>query len=439
LEKLSPLRAARPRIARGTRTGARLARKEASMPQPPLRFVHAGDLHLERPLAGVAEVPAPLREAFLEAPYLAAQQIFETALTEGADAVLLAGDVVHLDRAGPRAIVFLQEQFQRLANHNIAVYWAGGQVDPPDAWPPNAPLPDGVVRFPTGRVGNYELTRGGKTIARIQGISRNAGQSVDDSGFHRDANGLFTIGVAFGTAAAPGAEGDRVHYMALGGQHRRQTVDQSPGIAHYAGTPQGREPSETGPCGCTVVSVDESGHVKTTFVPTDIVRWVTETIELTAGADQASLLGQMHQRVATLRTKHTDRDLLVTWEIRGRGELLNDLRPGGSSDIIVSELRQQYGHASPALWSVALNCDEPLCVPEEWFDEETIRGDVLRQFRELEQQGGIPLELEAFLPEGVPAWLIADLTDVSAVDRGELLLAASKLGVDMMGFDEAEE
>ena len=85
------------------RCGAGLARKEASMAQTPLRFVHAGDLHLVRPLSGVAEVPAHLREAFLEAPYLAAQQIFETALTEGADAVLLAGDVVHLDRAGPRA------------------------------------------------------------------------------------------------------------------------------------------------------------------------------------------------------------------------------------------------------------------------------------------------------------------------------------------------
>ncbi|HYO26412.1 MAG TPA: metallophosphoesterase, partial [Lacipirellulaceae bacterium] len=185
------------------------------MAQAPLRFVHASDLHLERPLGGVAEVPTHLREVFLEAPYLAAQQIFETALTEGVDAVLLAGDVVHLDRAGPRAIVFLTEQFQRLAHHNVPVYWAGGQVDPRDAWPPNAPLPENVHRFAAGRVGNFELLRAGKAVARIQGISRSPGQAVDDSGFHRDANGLFTVGVAYGSAASPGAEGDRVHYMAL--------------------------------------------------------------------------------------------------------------------------------------------------------------------------------------------------------------------------------
>jgi DNA repair exonuclease SbcCD nuclease subunit len=421
------------------RAPAAFVRKEATMAQPPLRFVHAGDLHLERPLSGVAEVPAHLREAFLEAPYLAAQQVFETALTEGADALLLAGDVVQLDRAGPRAIVFLLDQFKRLANHNIPVYWAGGQVDPPDAWPANAPLPANVHRFPVGRVGHFELQRDGKLVARIQGISRNGGQAVDDSGFHRDANGLFTVGVAYGTAAAPGAEGDRVHYMALGGQHRRQTVDQSPGIAHYAGTPQGRDPSETAACGCTLVAVDDSGHVKTTFVAADLVRWASETIDLIGGADEESLLGQMHQRLNQLRGKHADRDLLVTWKITGRGELLNRLRPGGATDRLLTELRQHYGTASPATWSVAIQCDEPLCVPAEWYDEETIRGDVLRQFRELEKSGDVPLELEAFLGEGLNAELFKDLTYVSAADRGELLLAASKLGVDALGLDENDE
>jgi hypothetical protein len=404
--------------------------------QPPLRFVHAGDLHLERPLCGVAEVPPHLREAFLEAPYLGAEQIFETALSEGVDALLLAGDVVHLDRAGPRAIVFLQEQFHRLANHGIAVYWAGGEVDPPDAWPANASLPENVHRFPTGRVGHFEHQRGGKTIARIQGISRGPGQIFDDSGFHRDAGGLFTVGVAYGTAASPGAEGDRVHYMALGGQHRRQTVDQSPGIAHYAGTPQGRDPSEATPCGCTLVTVDDSAHVKTTFVATDILRWVTETIELTAGATEESLLGLMSQRISALRAKHIDRDLLITWRLQGRGELLNRLRPGGLSDRLLAALRQQYGQASPAAWSVAIECDEPLCVPAEWYDEETIRGDVLRQFRELESHIDMALDLEDFLPEDVEAASLDSLTQVSDAERGALLLAASKLGVDMLGLDD---
>ena len=87
---------------------------------------------------------------------------------------------------------------------------------------------------------------------------------------------------------------------------------------------------------------------------------------------------------------------------------------------------------------MAIECAESLCVPAEWYDEETIRGDVLRQFRELENKPDIGLELEAFLPEGVVAGSYAHLVQATAADRGGLLLAASKLGVDLLGLDDEE-
>jgi DNA repair protein SbcD/Mre11 len=105
------------------------------MSHPPLRFVHASDFHLERPLGGVAEIPEDLRELFLEAPYIAAEQVFQTALSEKADALLLSGDLLNCELAGTRAVVFLRDQFQRLADHDIPVYWACGEVDAPDTWP----------------------------------------------------------------------------------------------------------------------------------------------------------------------------------------------------------------------------------------------------------------------------------------------------------------
>ena len=44
----------------------------------PLRLVHASDFHLELPLHGLAEIPDHLRELLIEAPYHAAEQVFET-------------------------------------------------------------------------------------------------------------------------------------------------------------------------------------------------------------------------------------------------------------------------------------------------------------------------------------------------------------------------
>lgn len=407
------------------------------MPQPPLRFVHASDFHLERPLSGVAEIPLELRELFLEAPYVAARQVFETALSERADALLLSGDLLDADLAGPRAVVFLRDQFQRLADHDIPVYWACGNVDAADTWPACAKLPPNVHIFSVTRVDNIDLLRDGEPVARIQGISRAPGVAPDDSGFHRDALGLFTVGVAYGTTASPGLEGDRVDYMALGGQHERETVDRLPGIAHYSGTPQGRDPSEPGPRGCTVVFVDDAGNIKTNFVATDAVRWLTEEIEITAGTDEDQLLAQIEERIEKLRIKHTGSELLVTWHISGRGGVLNHIRSGGVSDTMVEVLRKKFAHHSPGVWTVAIECDSPLDVPQEWVDEETIMGDLLREFRKLENDPEIDLALEEFLPAEFRDSPFAEVAEVAPGERAHLLWAASKLGVDLMDGQEA--
>lgn len=411
------------------------------MSHSPLRFLHASDFHLEQPLHGLAEIPAELRELFLESPYLAAANVFEAALSEAVDAVLLTGDLLDCELAGPRGVVFLRDHFQRLADHGIPVFWAGGKIDAPDTWPACAKLPENVHVFPASRVEGIVLQLSGKPMARIEGISHSPHIPSDDTGFHRDALGLFTVGVAHGTSASPGTEGDRVDYMALGGHHRRHTVDQSPGIAHYCGTPQGRSPAETGPCGCTLVLVDESGHVKTNFIATDALRWLTETIEITAGTDEDALLLQIEDRISKLRNKHHGSELLVTWQITGRGQVLNHIRPGGISDQMVEVLRRRHTAQSPRVWTVAVQCNSSLDVPQEWVDEETIMGDLLRDFRRLEEDPTIDLDLAEFVPVEFQAGsyreLAEELATVSASERAELLWAASKLGVDLMDGEEA--
>ena len=80
----------------------------------PFRFVHASDFHLEQPLMGVAEVPDHLRELFLDAPFAAAKKVFDAALTEDADFVVLSGDILNTSDTGPSAPLFLVEQFARV-------------------------------------------------------------------------------------------------------------------------------------------------------------------------------------------------------------------------------------------------------------------------------------------------------------------------------------
>ncbi|MCI0334308.1 MAG: DNA repair exonuclease [Planctomycetes bacterium] len=413
----------------------------------PLRLVHASDLHLERPLYGLADVPDHLRDLLIEAPHLAAERVFETALAEDADAVLLAGDVLHVDRAGPPAIVLLLDQFARLNDRGIPVYWAGGTVDVPDSWPRSVSLPPNVHVFPIGRVETLDLVRAGQIVARVQGTSCREDGEVETRGFHRDAHGLFTIGVAHGTSDSAGHEGDRVHYMALGGRHLQQTVDHEPGLAHYCGTPQGGCPTETGPHGCTVVTADESGRAKTKFVATDVVRWLEQTVEVTATTRSEQLHERMVERLEKLIAQHPGIDLFVRWNVRGAGPLVNRLRPGGLADELLVDLRRQFGEpgtrrgGSPSAWSISIHCDSPLSVPAEWYDQETCLGDFLREVREFELHDRLPLDLRQFVPEDVRDDPLAAIARIETdADRGALLCRAAKLGVDLLTlpFEEGD-
>lgn len=398
----------------------------------PLRLVHASDLHLELPLYGLADVPDHLRELLIEAPFHAAEQVFETALAEDVDAVLLAGDVLNVDRAGPPAIVLLLDQFARLGERRIPIYWAGGTVDGPDSWPRSITLPENVHVFPVGRVETLDLVRSGDTIARVQGTSCRDSGMVDVSGFHRDVHGLFTIGVAHGTNDSPGFEGDRVHYMALGGRHQQQTVDEQPGIAHYCGTPQGRGPDETGPHGCTVVTADETNRAKTKFIATDTVRWIDQALEVTASTKSEQLHDRMVERMEKLQAQHPGIDLFVRWNIRGAGPLVNRLRPGNLADELLVDMRRKFGERSPVAWSVSIACDSPLSVPAEWYDQETCLGDFLRVVRDFELQES-PFDLRPFLPENVRDEFLEAIAHVETdEDRAALLCRASKLGVDLL-------
>ena len=90
------------------------------MSQPPFRFLHAADLHLEAAMEGLADAQASLVELLVDCPLRAAARVFDAAIDQQVDFALLAGGVVDPNRSGPREWLFLMEQFQRLADRGIA-------------------------------------------------------------------------------------------------------------------------------------------------------------------------------------------------------------------------------------------------------------------------------------------------------------------------------
>jgi DNA repair exonuclease SbcCD nuclease subunit len=160
-----------------------------------IRFLHASDFHLEQPLYGMSAVPDHLRSLMVDAPYQAATRVFDSAILEHVDFVLLSGDIADLGAAGPRAIAFLLEQFERLREKDIAVYWAGGKIDEPESWPNAVPLPDNVHYFAAGRTEELLYYRSEQSHAAILGTSWTERHRSHATDLRGEATERFKIGV----------------------------------------------------------------------------------------------------------------------------------------------------------------------------------------------------------------------------------------------------
>jgi len=402
------------------------------------RFVHAADFHLEQVPQDVAHVPDHLKDLFVDAAYRAAERVFDTACHEHVDFVVLAGNLLDPTRTGPRGPLFLVEQFEKLAERGMPVYWAGGTIDSPDLWPPTVTLPPNVVVFPMGRPDEVVFDRDAEPVVRLVGASRTSGRRLRPDEYAGEAGGMFTIGVAHGGADPQAMKRREIEYWALGGQRIRKTLFRGPETAHYPGTPQGRSPHETGDFGCTLVEVDGSKTVRTSHVSTSNFRWHQEQIEIEPSHSQEHLAALLRQRMATISETHAATDVMISWTVEGSGPLMTAIRRGPLAEDLLSMLRREFGFGPPPLWSLTLQADAVLDVPQSRFDEDSIRGDFLKAIRDLTESPK-PIDLSDHLPERYLAGSLSTAAEIAdAEDRARVLAEAAMLGVDLLTAEEAQ-
>jgi hypothetical protein len=349
----------------------------------------------------------------------------------------LPGDLLDVRYTGPRGPLFLREQFERLAAEAIPVYWALSPLEPAEAWPDVLPLPGNVHRFPHGRLSEHLVERSGEPLARVIGVSRDASRPLRPSEFEPDADGLATIAIVYGEAESAALESRRVHYWALGGRHDRGSLLGGSVTAHYAGTPQGRRPEEVGPHGCTLVHFDDRA-ARTTAIATDVARWQNERLLVDETTTRESLEARLRERVEAISLAANGLDLLVGWTIAGDGPLLGELRRRGGADGLLDWLRQEFGQSRPGVWSVSLQTEFTGALPDEWYEQESIRGDVLRVLRQFELNADRPLGLEAYVSEKHLAGELGVVAHVEGPQRLRALGEAALLGVDLLTGEEPQ-
>ena len=375
---------------------------------PSVRFVHAADLHLDAPFAGVDATDPRLKSALVASTFEAFERIVALCLDEKVDFLIIAGDVYDNARNFNAQLRF-QQQTARLHEAGIAVYVAEGNHDPESVRPRDLRLPDNVRYFSTQSVERVPFERDGEVVCALygRGYARQAETRNLAKDFARSPGDPVAIGVLHANVGgregfedyAPASMDDlraaHMDYWALGHIHKPETLSGSPAIV-YAGCPQGRSPKEDGLRGCYLVDLT-AGHADISFRPTCSVVWERRSFDVSGLDDTDGLRTALRALCDEVRAAAAGLPAIVRIDLVGRSAVHAALVRGTVRADLERDLRDEQMSGQPWLW-----VDRVRDRTSAAFDVEGLRaaegfeGDLVRF---ADQMGVDEKELEATLTE----------------------------------------
>lgn len=319
----------------------------------PLRFLHASDLRIERPLGGMADIPPHWRAWCIEAPRTSAARAFELAREEHCEFVVLAGDVVDPQVAGLKLLTWLNEEFERLDAAGVRVYWSGGKVDAAARWPRGWKFPRNVVRFKGAKPAiERHSCASGETLA-ICGSGASLGRDIAESRWTGLPKHVSRVFVAHGRVAAAEMKDTGHDYWALGGRAQPARRIAGRAVWRYSGTPQARQPREASPHGVSLVEWDGVERFAVRSMACDAVRYRVEHVPVAVDTTAAALEERLRQRLV-LAEKEAGRPLLVWWRLDAAPD--TTLRRSEIDARLLAGLRHSHGSQA---WSVSIDWAMP--------------------------------------------------------------------------------
>ena len=398
------------------------------------KFVHASDFHLDQSIRGLVELPQHLKSVLANAPYESARKVFDTALSERVDFVLLSGDLFDINNGGPRAAAFMLSQFERLAEKGIEVYWCSGESDPIERWPTSIDLPENVRTFSTSVLEDISHRRNGSVIANIYGIGYDE-KRKSAADFITGSEDVFPIALAHGEFDTNSLPIDEVRYWALGGRHRSAKFDKPGCVVAYPGTTQGRHPKESGAYGCYLGRVDTNGKLRVQAIETDCVRWLPQKVAVPESIGETDLKNILTERAMKITSDFREHVILVSWTLAPTGEFNATLRNCSFNERMLQWMRDEFGRGETGIWTTHFIVEPPNQLPMAWYEEDTILGEYLRAIGRYQSDESLNLSLHEYLPDSMEEKELTGIARVSSKRREETLRRAAMIGVDYLAAD----
>jgi len=256
------------------------------------KFLHAADLHMDSPLAGLTSLGEDIAKTVATASRKAFKRMLDLARSEKVQFMVISGDILDGAIRDHGTIQFLLNELGVLAQ-TIPVYLIRGNHDALNTagtgmiWPANVfelagdqPTTLIVPNIPVAIHGQSFKERATQENL-VRGYPAAVANHFNIGILHTSLAGLDATHDRYAPTSVDELVGKGYHYWALGHIHKREIIrGGSPWIV-YPGNIQGRSVRETGPRGCAIVRVDSTLNASSEFVDLDEVRFHEVDVDLT--------------------------------------------------------------------------------------------------------------------------------------------------------------
>jgi DNA repair exonuclease SbcCD nuclease subunit len=293
-----------------------------------MKFLHAADIHLDSPLAGLQardDLPPGLLRHCTRRAFAA---LVDLALAEDVAFLIIAGDLYDDDWRDFSTGLFFAEQMRRLGR---PCFLLRGNHDAKSVITRELKPPPNVREFSVRACQTHALPDLGVALHGHSFPNRAVPEDLSE-GYCEPLPGLLNIGVLHSSADdASGEHGTYAPcspsrlalkgygYWALGHIHARRVLHERPWIV-FPGNLQGRHARETGAKGASLVTVEDRRVVAVEHRAVDTLRWAMLEVDA-EGTDIASLTGRIAEAVQRALPEAEGRPLLARLALRGETPL----------------------------------------------------------------------------------------------------------------------
>lgn len=323
-----------------------------------MKFLHAADIHLDSPLAGLLARDDLPEAVIRHCTRRAFAAMIDLALEEDVAFVVIAGDLYDGDWKDFSTGLFFAEQIRRLGR---PCFLLRGNHDARSLITRHLKLPGNVREFSSRTCETFQLAELGVALHGHSFPNRAVPEDLS-AGYRDRVPGMLNIGVLHTSAEDAGEHETYApcsiaslalkgyDYWALGHIHARRVLSQRPWIV-FPGNIQGRHPRESGAKGCTLITVEEGAITAVEHRAVDVLRWTTLEVDA-EGSDGASLTGCIETSVRAAIEGADGRPVLARLVVTGLSDLHGALI--GDTDRLAAECRNAAIEAGGALWVEAV-------------------------------------------------------------------------------------